>query len=215
MTGWLARPLDRVYPVVFIDAIHVKVRDGQVANRAFYAAIGRHRRRQTRHPRDLGVDRRRRARSSGSGSSPRSGTVASPTCASSSATGSKGYPTRSARRGRSRSCRLRAAPDPQHVPARVTSALGRDGTRPATRLHRAQRSSREGTLRRVLPRPGATATRRSEAVGERVDRVRAVPRLQPRDPTRDLLDERDRESPLAFPARDARARATSPTSKPR
>ena len=33
MTGWQNRPLDRVYPVVFIDAIHVKVRDGQVANR--------------------------------------------------------------------------------------------------------------------------------------------------------------------------------------
>ncbi|MCY4271834.1 MAG: IS256 family transposase [bacterium] len=40
MTDWLNRPLDRVYPVVFIDAIVVKVRDGQVANRAFYAAIG-------------------------------------------------------------------------------------------------------------------------------------------------------------------------------
>jgi transposase-like protein len=40
MAGWLARPLDRVYPVIFIDAIHVKVRDGQVANRAFYCAIG-------------------------------------------------------------------------------------------------------------------------------------------------------------------------------
>jgi len=40
MNDWLVRPLDRVYPVVFIDAIHVKVRDGQVANRAFYAAIG-------------------------------------------------------------------------------------------------------------------------------------------------------------------------------
>ena len=40
MSGWLNRPLDRVYPVVFIDAIHVKVRDGQVANRAFYTAIG-------------------------------------------------------------------------------------------------------------------------------------------------------------------------------
>ena len=40
MNSWLARPLDRVYPVVFIDAIHVKVRDGQVANRAFYVAIG-------------------------------------------------------------------------------------------------------------------------------------------------------------------------------
>jgi len=40
MAGWLIRPLDPVYPVVFIDAIHVKVRDGQVANRAFYCAIG-------------------------------------------------------------------------------------------------------------------------------------------------------------------------------
>ena len=29
-----------VYPVVFIDAIMVKVRDGQVTNKAFYAAIG-------------------------------------------------------------------------------------------------------------------------------------------------------------------------------
>jgi transposase-like protein len=34
------RPLDRVYPVVFIDAIVVKVRDGQVVNRPVYAAIG-------------------------------------------------------------------------------------------------------------------------------------------------------------------------------
>jgi transposase-like protein len=40
MDEWLIRPLDPVYPVVFIDAIHVKVRDGQVANRAFYCAIG-------------------------------------------------------------------------------------------------------------------------------------------------------------------------------
>jgi transposase-like protein len=40
MNDWFARPLDRVYPVLFIDAIHVKVRAGQVANRAFYCAIG-------------------------------------------------------------------------------------------------------------------------------------------------------------------------------
>ena len=33
------RRLDRVYPVVFIDAIHVKVRDGQVTNRPMYVAI--------------------------------------------------------------------------------------------------------------------------------------------------------------------------------
>jgi len=32
MSDWLHRPLDRVYPVVFVDAIVVKVRDGQVVN---------------------------------------------------------------------------------------------------------------------------------------------------------------------------------------
>jgi transposase-like protein len=40
MQAWQARPLDEVYAAVFIDAIHVKVRDGQVANRPIYAAIG-------------------------------------------------------------------------------------------------------------------------------------------------------------------------------
>lgn len=33
MAEWQNRPLDAVYPVVFIDAIHVKIRDGAVANR--------------------------------------------------------------------------------------------------------------------------------------------------------------------------------------
>ena len=40
MQAWQARPLDEVYAAVFIDAIVVKVRDGQVANRPVYAAIG-------------------------------------------------------------------------------------------------------------------------------------------------------------------------------
>jgi transposase-like protein len=40
MTEWSTRPLDSVYVAVFIDAIVVKVRDGQVANRPVYAAIG-------------------------------------------------------------------------------------------------------------------------------------------------------------------------------
>lgn len=40
MTEWQNRPLDPVYPVMFIDAIHVKVRDGQVTNRPVYVAIG-------------------------------------------------------------------------------------------------------------------------------------------------------------------------------
>ena len=40
MQAWQARPLDEVYAAIFIDAIVVKVRDGQVANRPIYAAIG-------------------------------------------------------------------------------------------------------------------------------------------------------------------------------
>jgi transposase-like protein len=40
MNDWARRPLDEVYAAVFIDAIMVKVRDGQVANRPVYAAIG-------------------------------------------------------------------------------------------------------------------------------------------------------------------------------
>ena len=33
MAAWQARPLDAVYAAIFLDAIVVKVRDGQVANR--------------------------------------------------------------------------------------------------------------------------------------------------------------------------------------
>jgi transposase-like protein len=40
MTEWQHRPLDSVYPVLFVDAIHLKVRDGQVTNRPFYVVIG-------------------------------------------------------------------------------------------------------------------------------------------------------------------------------
>jgi putative transposase len=40
MQSWQARPLDAVYAAIFVDAIVVKIRDGQVANRPVYAAIG-------------------------------------------------------------------------------------------------------------------------------------------------------------------------------
>jgi len=37
---WQARPLDAVYPVVLIDAIVLKIREGNVANRPVYVALG-------------------------------------------------------------------------------------------------------------------------------------------------------------------------------
>ena len=54
MNEWSNRPLDPVYPVIFIDAIVVKVRDGQVRNKPIYVVDRGHRARGTRHPRVCG-----------------------------------------------------------------------------------------------------------------------------------------------------------------
>src|SRR5499427_4360539 len=40
LADWQSRPLDPVYAVLFIDAINVKIREGQVANRPVYLALG-------------------------------------------------------------------------------------------------------------------------------------------------------------------------------
>jgi putative transposase len=55
MQAWATRPLDRVYAAVFVDAVVVKVRDGQVGNRPMYAAHRCHSRGRPGHP---GVVRR-------------------------------------------------------------------------------------------------------------------------------------------------------------
>ena len=41
VTEWQSRPLDRVYPIVFLDAIHFKVRkDNRIINKAAYSVLG-------------------------------------------------------------------------------------------------------------------------------------------------------------------------------
>ena len=37
---WQARPLDPIYPIVYLDCIHVKIREGAVRIKAVYLAIG-------------------------------------------------------------------------------------------------------------------------------------------------------------------------------
>jgi transposase-like protein len=103
MAEWCNRPLEPVYPVVFIDAIHVKIRDGQVTNRPVYVAIGV----TCGGERDiLGLW----AGDGGEGSSgwrcsPRSRTAARATCASWCAMASRVCLTRSPRCGTGPSCR--------------------------------------------------------------------------------------------------------------
>lgn len=38
--AWQSRPLDPIYPIVHLDCIHVKVREGTVRVKAVYLAIG-------------------------------------------------------------------------------------------------------------------------------------------------------------------------------
>lgn len=105
MSTWQDRPLNRVYPVIFIDALVVKVRDGQVTNRPVDTAVG------------VTVDGERDILGlwigqGGDGAkfwlqvlTESSQTAGSRMCASWSATGSKACHKPSSRRGRWRSCR--------------------------------------------------------------------------------------------------------------
>ncbi len=38
--GWQLRPLDTVYPIVYLDCIQTKVREGAVRVKAVYLALG-------------------------------------------------------------------------------------------------------------------------------------------------------------------------------
>ena len=41
ITEWRNRPLEAVYPIVFLDAMHFKVREeGKVRSKAFYSVLG-------------------------------------------------------------------------------------------------------------------------------------------------------------------------------
>jgi transposase-like protein len=175
MTEWLTRPLDRVYPVVFIDAIHVKVRDGQVQNRAYYAAIG------------VTVDGKRDILG---------------IWASSGGEGAKYWHsvlTELRNRGVLDVCivvcdGLKGLPDAigatwplalvqtcvlhlirNTFRSRGASALGQAREGSAAGVHRADRSRREGTVRRVLRHLGRALSRDQVPLGERLGRVRTVP----------------------------------------
>jgi putative transposase len=103
MSEWQNRPFDPIYPVVFIDRVHVhvKIRDGQVANRpvSMEPAVTCDGMREI-----LGLW----AGEGGEGAkyrgtcSPRSRTAASRTCAWWCAAGSRAFPRRSLRSGRRR-----------------------------------------------------------------------------------------------------------------
>ena len=193
MVEWQNRPLDAVYPVMFIDAIHVKIREGQVANRPIYVAIG------------VTVDGERDILGLWVGDG---------------GEGAKYWAhvlTEIKNRGTKDVCilvcdGLTGLPDAvasvwpqtivqacvvhsnsQLVPLRQPPGLARDGQGPQADLHRGDRGGRPGTPGRFRRAVGGQVSGHREDVGELVGGVRAVPQFRAGCARGDLHHERHRE----------------------
>jgi hypothetical protein len=207
MTEWLTRPLEEVYPVIFIDAMVVKVRDGQVANKPVYVVIGV----TVNGERDiLGL------------------------WAGDGGEGAKFWLsvfTEIKNRGVKDVC-IAVCDGLKGLPEAITTTwelatvqacvihLIRNTFRFASRKYWDQMSR---DLRPVYTAPSEAAARErfaefdakwgkavpgdQQALGERLERVRPVPGLRRRDPARDLLDERDRVAERLLPTRSQSQRA--------
>ena len=183
MAEWQCRPLDgRVSTVVFIDVIHVKVRDGQVANRPLYVALTV----TVEGNRDiLGLW----AGDGGEGAGywqqvlteiKNRGVehVLMLVC-----DGPKGVPESVGNGwpGHDRAD-VHRAPDARELPLRRPPGLGRDLAGPEAGLPGCDRRPRRGTIPRVRREVGQEVPRDRAVVGERLGRVRALPAIRPGDP---------------------------------
>jgi putative transposase len=183
MQAWQARPLEPVYPVLLIDAIYLRVRDGQVANRPVYVAMGitvdgvrdvlgfwvgpaggegaRHWLTMLTELKNPMIDRRGgRAdrllrRSQGPARRPHRGLA-----------GSHG-PV------------LRRPLGSQLAALRAQAALGEGVRRAQGGLHQPQRRGRRGQVRRLRRDLATEVPRDDRDVGAGLARVRPVPRLYP------------------------------------
>ena len=194
MLAWQNRPLDRLYPVLLIDAIVIKVRDSQVANRPVYVAIG------------VNLDGERDVLGLWLGPTGGEGAKQWTTMLTElrnrgvadalivCCDGLKGLPDAIRTTWPDATVQtcvvhmvrnsLRYA-SKKHW-ARITQADARD-------LHRADRRGRRGTLRRVRRASGSeTYPAMISAWENGLARVRAVPRVPGRAPQDRLHDQRDR-----------------------
>jgi hypothetical protein len=207
MNAWQSRPLDPVYRVILIDAIVLKVREGTVANRPVYVAMG------------ITIDGHRDILGLWVGPSGGEGarqwmnmltelrTVAFSTRASCAATASRGSRTPSWRPGRRPRCR----------PAWCTWCATRCGTPPRPTGHRSPPGSRactwprrgcsRGRVRGLRRAGGAQVPGHDRHVAPVMERVRAVPGLPTRCPQADLHHQRHRVPHCPLPSRDPASRA--------
>ena len=198
---WQNRPLDSVYPVIFIDAINVKIRDGNVANRPIYVALA------------VTVDGTRDilglwAGEHGDGEGAKywmrvlseiknRGTqdVCLVVC-----DGLKGLPEAIAAvwpAAITQACIVHLLRNSFRYASKKDWAAIAQG--PQAGLHRALGSGRVGGVRGLHRDLGAPLPGDHQTVGQRLGGVRAVPAVRQGDPHRHLLDERDRERECPHP----------------
>ena len=157
-----------MYPVMFIDAIVVKVRDGQVRNKPIYVVIGV----TVNGERDiLGLW----AGDGGEGAKfwlqvlteLKNRGVADVCIAV--CDGLKGLPEAINTVWGSPPFRLHHSLDPQHVPLRLTQVLGPDRPGSAAGLHRCHRGRGRGPVQRVRRQVGPALPGHHPAVAERLE----------------------------------------------
>jgi putative transposase len=200
LAEWSARPLDPVYPALFVDAIVVKVRHGQVRNTPFYVVMGVTVNGEREIMGDLGRRRRRGRPVLAPGvlgaEEPRRGRRIHRCLrwAEGSAGGDHDHV------GANGGAAVHRAPDPQQLPLRRPPAPRRDRQGPQAGLHRPVRAGREGPVRRVHGRVGPAIPGNHPALGVLLGGVRAVPGVRRADQAGGLHDERDRVDQCPLPA---------------
>ena len=207
MNDWSVRPLDEIYAAVFIDAIVVKVRDGQVANRPIYAAIGV----------TLDGERDILGLWAGTGGEGAKFWMAVLTDLRNRGVrdvffvvcdGLRGLPGRGDERvAADDRADLHHPPDPQHVPALQPAGLGRDQTGHPPDLHSRQRHRCQAGVRRARRYLGPALPGDHQAVGLGVGGIHPVPGLRHRDPHRVVLNKRHRVAQRPLPESDQGPRA--------
>ena len=194
LADWQSRPLDPVYAVIFIDAINVKIREGQVANRPIYLALG------------VTVDGERDvlglwAGEHGDGEGAKYWLRVLPEIKNRGVRdvcmlvcdGLKGLPDAVSavwEKTIVQTCIVHLLRNSFKYASKA--GLGADRERPQAGLHRGVRGGCAGPVRRVLRQVGETLPGDHPAVGERVGRVRAVPGLRPGNKDGHLHDQRHR-----------------------
>jgi hypothetical protein len=203
MADWQNRPLDSVYPVLFLDCVNVKIRDGNVANRPVYVAMG------------VTVDGTRDilglwAGEHGDGEGAKYWLRVLAELKNRGMTdvcivvcdGLKGLPDAIAQvwpQALVQGCVVHllrnsfACASPQ--------GLARTGQRPQTRLHRTDGVRRVGPIRRVQRQMGKTISSDRAVMDQRLGRIRAVPAVRPSNQTGHLHHQRHRVGQRSHPPR--------------